>query len=381
MLTFISIHLSRFAAALWNDLRTLPVPGPRMIDEAECVCSVLLAIAFAHLLGAENVGWAAFSGYMVMRSHVAESFLRGMLRVAGTVIGAVVALLLSPLVTAQPALLSLALLIGGSITLYYAIVGHRAYAWLFTGLTFMMVLIESMEQPLEPITWFALTRVLEVLAGTTACVLVSAVSTFTIRRRLPDPDRAGRTAAAARPAKQWYPALARHALIGGVTLATIPWIWTWLGIHALSQSSVTIFVVMLIPATALSGDSTLTPVASRILHRLAGCLAGGMLAGAVLLISHHSPLLITVGLGAGVIIGRHIQTGPAAPAYVALQFTLVFLVVLVPDNYARAAIDPAIERLVGIVFGMVLLEPALFLAYLFRQRSIRLQQLPQLNGK
>lgn len=57
MLTFLLLHLSRIARAVWAELRTLPMPGPRMIDEIECACSVLLAIVISHQIGAENVGW------------------------------------------------------------------------------------------------------------------------------------------------------------------------------------------------------------------------------------------------------------------------------------------------------------------------------------
>src|SRR3954466_6404883 len=121
MLTFVALHLSRIVRAFWTEMRSLPVPGGRMIDEIECVCSVLLAIVFSHAIGAENVGWAAFSGYMVMRSHVVESFTRGMLRIVGTVAGAGVALLLAPLLLPHTVGLSVGLLIGGGVTLYFAI--------------------------------------------------------------------------------------------------------------------------------------------------------------------------------------------------------------------------------------------------------------------
>src|SRR5690242_21914959 len=72
-------------------------PGPRMVDELECVLSVLLAIVFGHLAGATNISWAAFSGYMVMRGHVSESFRRGVLRILGTIAGAALAVAIYPL--------------------------------------------------------------------------------------------------------------------------------------------------------------------------------------------------------------------------------------------------------------------------------------------
>ena len=366
MLMFLSLHLSSFGKSFWAELRSLPVPGARMIDEVECMLSVLLAVAFAHAIGAENVGWAAFSGYMVMRSHVAESFTRGVLRVIGTLAGAGVALLLAPWVLPQPWLVSVTLLIIGSITLYFAIVGRRAYAWLFTGLTFMMVLIEGLAHVEEPILRFASTRILEVLAGTTACVLVSAISTWTVRRALPSPDRAMR-AKPAGPAGRWQARVARHALVGGVALALIPWAWVWLGIGSLSQSSITIFAVMLVPAASLT-EGMLSPVSSRLISRLIGCVAGGLLASLVLLLSHHSPVLMTLGLCLGVVIGRHIENGRPSMSYAGLQFTLAFLVVLVPDNYASAALEPGLDRLFGILFGMVLLEPVVLMAHALWQR-------------
>ena len=45
----------------------------RTLDEIEILCSVFLAILFAHYFGAENIGWAAFSGYMVLRSHIVDT--------------------------------------------------------------------------------------------------------------------------------------------------------------------------------------------------------------------------------------------------------------------------------------------------------------------
>jgi len=60
-----------------------------------------------------------------------------------------------------------------------------------------------------------------------------------------------------------------------------------------------------------------------------------------------------------VIVGRHIENGGTAIGYSGTQFVLVILVALVPDSYARPGIDPALERLAGILTGLVVLEPIL----------------------
>jgi uncharacterized membrane protein YccC len=127
---------------------------------------------------------------------------------------------------------------------------------------------------------------------------------------------------------------------------------------------------MLVPVASLA-DGMLSPVSSRMMKRLIGCLAGGGLASAILLFSHHSPALMTIGLCLGVVIGRHIENGPPSMSYAGLQFTLAFLVVLVPDNYANAALEPGYDRLFGILFGMVLLEPVVLVAHLIGQRGLK----------
>src|SRR5690242_4856843 len=88
----------RARAQLAAEAKAFLTPGPRMVDELECVLSVLLAIVFGHLVGATNISWAAFSGYMVMRGHVSESFRRGVLRILGTTTGAALAVAIYPLV-------------------------------------------------------------------------------------------------------------------------------------------------------------------------------------------------------------------------------------------------------------------------------------------
>jgi uncharacterized membrane protein YccC len=323
----------------------------RLVDELECSLSVLLAILFAHLLDATNVSWAAYSGYMVMRGHVAESALRGALRILGTCVGAGLALALTPLVFGHLAGEIAASMIVGGLTLYMALTARRAYAWLFVGLTFAMILLDKIQHADLAVTTFALTRVIEVVAGTSACVVVSALSTCTARRRWPAPPRP--------PAPQfgWHPDAARHAAQGAVALGVLPWLGTF-GLPELAQSSITIMAVMLVPVASV-GRSGLVPVSRRLLHRTIGCVAGGLFAALLLFASHGNAAILILGTFIGVIVGRHIENGGTAIAYTGTQFVLVILVALVPDSYAHPHLDPALERLSGIMVGLLVLEPVL----------------------
>jgi uncharacterized membrane protein YccC len=336
----------------------------RRLDELECVVSVLLAIAFAHALKAENVWWAGFSGYMVMRGHIAESVLRGILRFVGTVAGAVLAVWIVPLVERNVvfSLLSLALI--GGTTLYAALTAKHSYAWLFVGLTFAMVLLDKLAHPSSMVVAFAQTRILETIAGTTACMLVSALSAVTLRRRWPAEREPPATCVG------WHPHAARHAAQGAGALALVPLVGALWNVRELSQSAVTIMAVMLVPIGSI-GVSGLQAVSLRLLHRIVGCFCGAGFAAPFLFFARGSPLVLFAGLTLGVMLGRHLENGRGSLAYAGVQFTLAVIVVLVPDSYASAQIEPARERLIGILIGIALLEPVLVLWHAVQRLTIR----------
>lgn len=320
----------------------------RTIDEAECVASVALAIAVAHGLGATNIAWAAFAGYMVMRGHAAETVQRGLLRIAGTIAGAALALLVTPWAVPRWPLAALALLLIGTASLYAALTARRSYAWLFLGLTFAMVIVDQLEHPAAPLGGFIETRILETLAGTLACVAVSLASAVSLRRRwpatpIPASERLG-----------WRPQALRHAAQGGVALALLVGLSRVVAVPALAQAAITIMAAMLVPVGGI-GRSGLLPVSRRLLHRGVGCGAGALLAALSLFAAHGRPMVLIAATLIGVAIGRHIENGAHSRRYVGTQFTLAVLVVLVPDSYAGAAL----ERLAGIGVGMAVLVPVL----------------------
>jgi uncharacterized membrane protein YccC len=118
--------------------------------------------------------------------------------------------------------------------------------------------------------------------------------------------------------------------------------------------------VMLLPLSSLNASGLLS-VSHRLVQRVAGCLAGSALAALILFAAQGNAPILVAGTAIGVVLGRHIENGRGAISYAGTQFTLAILVTLVPDSYAHAAIAPAVERLTGILIGMALLEPVLFI--------------------
>jgi len=351
------------------ELRSLVTPGTRMADEWACVASVMLAILIAHRVGAGMIGWAAFTAFILLRSDVGETLLRAVLRMAGTALGSALALLIVPWAAASLVLSMLFSAIIGAVGLYGMLTARRGYAWLLFGITFEMILLDRIERPQLDTWWFAKTRMLEVGAGTLACVFVSAtVAALAGRKwlglRRPTPER-----------MHWNRHAARHAAQAGIALATLPALHRFFGLTELAQAGVTVMAVMIVPVAGL-GDSGFIPVTRRLWHRAVGCICGGALALVVLLLAHGNPAALIVGTCIGIIIGRHIENGVPDMTYVGLQFTLAVLIVLVPDSYSDARIEPAIERLISIIVGMAVLEPVLLGWHLVAPGRIEARRLP-----
>jgi uncharacterized membrane protein YccC len=262
-----------------------------------------------------------------------------------------------------------------------------------------MVLIDGMEHRSVALGEFARSRLIEVSVGAFAAVLVSAVLAAVTpppacaapaaaaaaalvappaaaavappaREPAPAPQRQlapGRAGSAplqwaapvARAASALTPAQRRaarwHALQGALALALIPWVWRALHIQSLSQSSITIMAVMMVPAADLTAARH--PAAARLRHRLIGCALGGLLATGILLAAHDFPLLMLLAVSLGVMAGRHVENGQLGVCYAGTQFALALLVVLVPDCYSAPHAGSGLERLCGVLFGMALLEP------------------------
>lgn len=337
---------------LSQELRTAVTPGRRMADELECVASVLLAIVLAHLVGAQMIAWAAFTAFVLMKGPMAETFLRAVLRMIGTLLGATLGIWFERLSSGALWQTMLATALIGGIGLFGMLTARRAYGWLLFGLTFIMIVLDRLEHPTLQVEALALTRVLEVGAGTLACLIVSLIATVTARRWWPI------SIAPAPPPVGWHPDAARHALQAAIALSVLPIVHRYFDVPELAQAGVTIVAVMIVPVAGL-GSSGLKPVSGRLRQRALGCLCGGMLAAAILFLAGGSMPVLVAGTCLGIIVGRHIENGGARRSYLGLQFTLAVLIVLVPDDYANASIGPGLERLISIFIGMAILLPVL----------------------
>jgi uncharacterized membrane protein YccC len=115
-------------AGLFRDIRTLKLHGEGAREPLKVVLSVLLAVTLADALELDDLAWAAFSGYMVMRSDVSESTQRGLMRILGTLSGAAFGVVLAPAIVDNPMLLVASLLVATWIGIFGSLESRFGYA-------------------------------------------------------------------------------------------------------------------------------------------------------------------------------------------------------------------------------------------------------------
>jgi uncharacterized membrane protein YccC len=343
--------------ALLRELKSLRLHGPRAREAIRPVLSVLVAVGAAAVLNLDDLSWAAFSGYMVMRGNVAESVPRGLMRIAGTVGGALLGLLLAPKAADSPMLLMAFLFLVSWIGIFQSLTTRYSYAWLFFGLTAGMVLTDALESP-ESVVHFAATRVTEVTVGTCACLLIACLFAAM-------PIEAGKRADAAIWCgrlrdfldevwlrRHWL--LLAYSMRGALAVALLPFVWRWFGIEDFSQTAITSYVVMIVPSAEVR-ERQHTTIYERMVHRTLGCLLGSATALlCVGFVGTDLPTMVLV-LGVGVWLGYSVQTGREGIGYLGTQFTLGMLITLVQGPGPITDVTPGLERLLGIFIGSAML--------------------------
>ncbi|WP_392560098.1 FUSC family protein [Orbus mooreae] len=323
----------------------------RFIDEFEVILSVFLAIFLAHQMNATNVGWAAFSGYMVMRSHVIDTLIRGSLRFLGTIIGALLAYITAYFFGDGLFFITLAMALTAGVALYFAITSKYNYAWLFFGITYIMVSVDALGNPFSQVQTFVTTRLVEVFAGITASMIVSLISNLVKPKLKLKPAKVGLSNVAKFSMCEKYTII--HSLRAMISLATLPFLEHFFDLQYLAQTAITCFVVLTVPLSSINNAKV---VSKRNFHRFLGCLSGGMLALLFLPFYQINLLIAGLILAFGILIGRQIENSGQSFSYIGTQFVLVYLVVMVPDSLASTSVEPGIARLLGVVIGIILVE-------------------------
>jgi uncharacterized membrane protein YccC len=345
-------------AGLFRDIRTLTLHGEGAREPLKAVVSVFMAVTLADALELDDLSWAAFSGYMVMRADAAEATQRGLMRIAGTVGGAAFGVAVGPAIADEPALLVGALFIATWIGTFGALKSQYSYAWVFFGITACLVMTEALAAP-DDVLHFAATRVAEITVGTASCVLIANLFSADkmlaltgaqiIANAVREANRAPRVLSGAWFDAHWV--LLEHATRSALAVALLPLIWRWFEIEDFSQTAITSFVIMFVPVAVLR-EGLHRVIIERMTHRAAGCLLGSVVALGSLWALGDRLLPSLVVLSVGIWVGHHIQNGRNGVSYIGTQFVLGLLITLVQGPGPITDITPGLERFVGILIGV-----------------------------
>jgi uncharacterized membrane protein YccC len=345
-------------AGLFRDIRTLTLHGAGAREPLKTVLSVLLAVTLADALELDDLSWAAFSGYMVMRADASEATQRGLMRIVGTLSGAAFGVVLAPAIADAPVLLVGSLLVATWIGMFGALKSRYGYTWVFFGITAGLVMTEALAAP-DDVLHFAATRVAEITVGTASCILVANLFSASRTEVQAGAQITANTAREPRPALEllseaWFEdhwALLEHATRSALAVALLPIIWRWFEIEDFSQTAVTSYIVMIVPAEAIR-EGQRRAIIERMAHRAVGCLLGSAIALASLSALGNTLLPSLLVLSVGVWIGYHVQNGRNGVNYIGTQFALGLLITLVQGPGPITDITPGLERFVGILIGI-----------------------------
>ncbi len=269
---------------------------------------------------------------------MAATLSRSLDRVIGTIAGAALGYV-AAMTVADHVIFSLFCVTIVTFTLYAQARADHGYAVLLIGVTSLLVMFGSLSTPGAALS-LAVYRGLEIIVGATAASLVDMLVT---------PDRGeAKTNPLPKPGVFARPVDVDQLVISitaGLAIASVPSIWNGLELPGLGQTPITAFVIMI----AIQRDPHWTAVT-----RALGCIAGGAYGLLCLGVTGDSLSRLLVLLFAGLYLAAHVLHRKGEASYVGHQAGVAVILAMVVGTAPSADILPPINRLVGIVGGIVL---------------------------
>jgi uncharacterized membrane protein YccC len=330
-------HWHEFADGIRRDVVGFDPAGPRVRQAVACGFAVALAILAAVVLELDYPMWSGMSAFTCLQGSVIATRLKGMLRILGTIAGALAGAFIIGFFAQDHLALLLALFVGVTFALYRSYLSRWMYAWLLGGITLGLLLMTTLADPSAGLHAGAY-RAAEIAVGVLAAwaaaawLLPETTDAATDRKLIADPKLGSRRRAAL------------TAFEGGAGIITVVILYDLFDLPGFSSATISMTRI---------ADPEPQVGRHRGFLRLIGCIIGG---GAGLLTVGFSidwlPMLL-VWIFAWCTVFGYFGSGSPGSGYTGMQAAFAFCMAVLPDNRPTATLDPSIDRFAGIILAML----------------------------
>ena len=354
--------LREIPGALAAELRSMSWRGARGLEATEAAAAVTLATLAALAIHSDNPWWAAITAFIATRASHSATLSRGLMRIAGSIAGAIAALVALRLFVYQSLPFLLCLFGFSAVGSIGFVTSRYGYAWLIGAITSCIIMLMCFDQPYSAFAT-AVNRVADVVIGIAASFVVSALNPSPGEPAVAAPDLLAPPPLAfwrrdfGVELQRWLPAngaLIMHACRGSLTVTLMPALAEWIAPVTPVTMGVTAVMVMSIPPTAIVNYDMRTIVA-RALHRFIGCLIGALVGIGLLAFVADDFVLWLALIPPGVWVCSQIQTGSTGISYIGTQAMLAYVMSMIQGQGPAQTIAPGFERLVGVMGGLTIL--------------------------
>lgn len=313
--------------------------------------STWLAVVIAMSFQIEDPWWAAMAAFRTsLREQAAAEALRRN-RLGGTVAGCLVGYVIAAFLVDNHAMALTASFAIAAIGTYGRFAYTAGHGMLLGAACALLVLNAALFDPSETVDIFFF-RILETLV---AVVVVGIVD----RCFLPhDPHH--RHPPPARHTAEELDEFTVLALAAGITIVLMTLIWLALDLPQPVQTIITVLAVM---------NANVAAQKKKSFERFAGVLIGGGAGLLVVALSIESFVVWSAVLFAGVAVSAAWFTSGRPDYYLGQQAGYGFIMAMVTGNGPVATVLPALDRIIGIGFGVLLAYVVLMSLYALAGRT------------
>jgi uncharacterized membrane protein YccC len=325
----------RLAEALKGEFAELRLSGLTAGAAFRATFASILSMIVAMALNLDNPYWAAITAVSIVVPDVSSSFIRSVDRCLGTLIGAAVGYFGAHFV-GEPLVFQLICASAVAFGIYGTERGAHGYAVLLGAVTVVLVMFGALESPNDGFR-LAVYRSLEIMVGVGVSYLVQVA--------LAPADLSAPVGA--KPGIFADPVdkdLLVIAVTGGLAVACIPLIWEALDLPGLGQTPITAFVILI----AMRRGPAWVAV-----NRVAGCVLGGAYGLLGMRLAGDAFVVWILLLSGGLYVCCYIKERGGEASYTGHQAAVAVIMSMVQGLAPSPDILPAIERLVGMIGGII----------------------------